>query len=100
MQKTNGKRDKPPGDFGLAVNCGYSMQLFRTLFPAAALAFFITMGGCDSASDKGISRNSVDSGAVLAQKFCVSCHAFADPSLLSADVWKESVLPNMGPRLG
>ncbi len=88
--------------FGLAVNCGHSMQLLRKFISAGTLAFLLSLlvAGCDGRSGNGISRESVDSGAVLAQKYCVSCHAFADPSLLSATLWKESVLPNMGPRLG
>lgn len=40
------------------------------------------------------------SGEQLAYAYCQQCHQFADPSLLSAQVWTEGVLPQMGYRLG
>jgi hypothetical protein len=40
------------------------------------------------------------SGEQLAYAYCQQCHQFADPELLSAEVWKEGVLPKMGYRLG
>ena len=43
---------------------------------------------------------SIHSGEALAKKYCQSCHAFPDPSLLDVKSWEEGVLPNMGPRLG
>lgn len=41
-----------------------------------------------------------ESGEKLARKYCSSCHMFPSPSLLDKKTWKESVLPNMGLRLG
>ena len=40
------------------------------------------------------------SGEQLAYAYCQQCHQFADPKLLSAEVWTEGVLPKMGHRLG
>jgi len=40
------------------------------------------------------------SGEQLAYAYCQQCHQFAAPSLLSAQVWTEGVLPQMGYRLG
>lgn len=39
-------------------------------------------------------------GEQLAYAYCQQCHQFAGPELLSADVWTQSVLPQMGYRLG
>jgi len=51
-------------------------------------------------SHKQISDSSVESGEILAKKYCQSCHAFPEPSLLDVNSWENGVLPNMGPRLG
>jgi FG-GAP-like repeat len=39
-------------------------------------------------------------GEDLAKQYCSSCHLFPEPKLLDKKTWKESVLPNMGWRLG
>lgn len=39
-------------------------------------------------------------GEKLAKQYCGSCHMFPSPFLLDKKTWKESVLPNMGWRLG
>jgi hypothetical protein len=41
-----------------------------------------------------------DEGEVLAESWCAACHDFPPPELLSKSVWDETVLPNMGRRLG
>lgn len=46
------------------------------------------------------SFNSLDSGKLLAQKYCQGCHLLPDPSLLDKKTWVNSVLPNMALRLG
>ena len=51
-------------------------------------------------SHKQIPTDSVEAGEALAKKYCQSCHAFPQPSLLSVEAWEKGVLPNMGPRLG
>ncbi|MFP4094874.1 MAG: FG-GAP repeat domain-containing protein [Cyclobacteriaceae bacterium] len=40
------------------------------------------------------------SGEQLAYAYCQQCHQFADPQLLSTEVWTKGVLPKMGHRLG
>ncbi|SFP61670.1 FG-GAP repeat domain-containing protein [Parafilimonas terrae] len=44
--------------------------------------------------------SSIKKGKILAETFCQSCHSLPDPSLLTAGVWENGVLPAMGPRLG
>jgi hypothetical protein len=44
--------------------------------------------------------NLEDPGKELAAIYCVSCHKFPDPKSLDKATWKNSVLPNMGLRLG
>ena len=43
---------------------------------------------------------NIESGKLLAVKYCQSCHLLPDPSLLNAKMWEEGVLPAMGPHLG
>ncbi|MCB0629280.1 MAG: hypothetical protein KDD15_06105, partial [Lewinella sp.] len=47
-----------------------------------------------------VSDTSIASGAVLAEKYCQSCHLLPSPDLLDKKTWVENVLPNMGARLG
>ena len=39
-------------------------------------------------------------GKQLALKYCQNCHIFPEPELLDKKMWLNSVLPNMGLRLG
>ncbi len=47
-----------------------------------------------------VSLSSIAAGEKLSTKYCQSCHALPDPSLLDTESWEKGVLPNMGPRLG
>lgn len=40
------------------------------------------------------------SGEQLAYAYCQQCHQYTEPALLSAEVWTQGVLPQMGYRLG
>lgn len=40
------------------------------------------------------------SGKILAERYCQMCHMFPEPGLLDKNTWENSVLPNMGMRLG
>lgn len=51
-------------------------------------------------SHKDVPLSSIEKGEALAAKYCQSCHALPDPSLLDAKTWEKGVLPQMGPRLG
>ena len=68
------------------------------------LIFLCCIYSCDpynrNQSHKQIPTDSVAAGEVLAKKYCQSCHAFPEPSLLDVNSWEKGVLPNMGPRLG
>src|SRR5260221_1636080 len=35
-----------------------------------------------------------------AEKYCGSCHAFPDPSLLPKNIWRDNILPQMAFRMG
>lgn len=41
-----------------------------------------------------------DKGKKLASVYCATCHKLPDPKSLDKSTWKNSVLPNMGLRLG
>ena len=43
---------------------------------------------------------SGQSGEVLAQLYCGSCHLYPEPALLDKKSWTHELLPNMGARLG
>ncbi len=47
-----------------------------------------------------VSLSSIKAGRALARKYCQSCHALPDPTMLDTRSWEKGVLPNMGPRLG
>jgi len=51
-------------------------------------------------SKKSIVPDSVLSGKQLASQYCSSCHLFPEPALLDKKTWVNSVLPNMGYRMG
>lgn len=52
------------------------------------------LGSCTSeAPDRSTDRQ-------LAETYCTGCHAFPEPDLLSARVWRKNVLPLMGAFLG
>ena len=63
---------------------------------------FLLLIGLSAALVSGISINVLEptKGEKLAKQYCGSCHLFPSPFLLDKKTWKESVLPNMGWRLG
>ncbi len=63
---------------------------------------FFLLAGLFTALVSGISihRHEPSKGEKLAKQYCGSCHMFPSPFLLDKKTWKESVLPNMGWRLG
>ncbi|WP_439557198.1 FG-GAP repeat domain-containing protein [Dyadobacter sp.] len=44
--------------------------------------------------------DSIAEGRQLAKNYCVRCHLFPESALLDKSTWINSVLPNMGQRLG
>lgn len=68
---------------------------YRILFTAlACLAVMIFTGAAFT------STSMPGEGKDLAKTYCSTCHLFPKPSLLDKKTWKETVLPNMGWRLG
>lgn len=51
-------------------------------------------------ADLQINYSDTLSGRQLAGQYCRACHLFPDPSSLDKATWVNSVLPNMGLRLG
>lgn len=47
-----------------------------------------------------VSKNKQQNRAQIAKKYCSNCHLFPDSTLLSKKIWLESVLPEMGHRMG
>ncbi len=55
------------------------------------ICLLITITACNTPEEKAAS---------VAKKYCGSCHAFPDPSLLDKKTWEEGVLPQMAFRMG
>jgi hypothetical protein len=64
----------------------------------------LVLGACQqeakNKSHADVNDASIRAGRKLAGKYCRSCHLLPEPGQLDAKHWKESVLPQMGPRLG
>ncbi|MFZ9213993.1 MAG: hypothetical protein ACO21S_02340, partial [Sediminibacterium sp.] len=60
--------------------------------------FSIIVSALFSFTSKIVPTNTT--GEALAKQYCGSCHLYTAPDLLDKKTWKESVLPNMGWRLG
>jgi hypothetical protein len=73
-------------------------------FFLATTAFSLKKENVGGSKYKSIPGNdaldSTTSGRQLALKYCQSCHLFPEPALLDKKTWVNSVLPNMGLRLG
>lgn len=54
----------------------------------------------DTTIKKKIVFSDTLTGRQLAEEYCQRCHILPDPSLLDKNTWANSVLPNMGRRLG
>ena len=68
------------------------------------LSFIITVAvlisGFKVCTSKNPCTNNAFTGEELARIYCATCHIFPEPALLDKATWKQSVLPNMGWRLG
>jgi hypothetical protein len=76
------------------------LNLHKYIIILAGLLTFSCKQFNRNQSHKEISNASITEGESLAKKYCQSCHALPDPSLLDEKSWETGVLPNMGPRLG
>ncbi len=67
-----------------------------------AVSFSILVSTFNSCSSNNAVNNVTDTliaGRQLAQKYCVSCHQFSEPSLLDKKTWEQGVLPAMAQQL-
>ena len=55
------------------------------------LLLLVVLGSCSTPEEKS---------ETLARKYCASCHAFPDPSLLDKTTWEKDVMPQMAFRMG
>lgn len=76
------------------------MRAIKSIYLSIFVSFLLI--GLSAALVSGISVNGFEptKGEKLAKKYCGSCHLFPSPFLLDKKTWKETVLPNMGWRLG
>ena len=51
-------------------------------------------------SQRPASASPAQEGEALARRYCQSCHLFVEPSLLPQHVWRDTIIPRMGARLG
>lgn len=79
----------------------------RAALLPACIVLSIVMAGCGqqqayvkNAAHQTTPDESIQRGQKLAVQYCQSCHMLPQPALLSAKVWEDGVLPQMGPRLG
>jgi len=72
----------------------------RHIYYNIIIAFLLTGLLLSLVSGISINRHEPSRGEKLARQYCGSCHLFPSPFLLDKKTWKESVLPNMGWRLG
>lgn len=70
----------------------YRVTLYLMKFSIVVIPLLIAACNVSSVKNK--------EGALLAEKYCASCHLFPEPGLLPGQIWKEGVLPEMGLRLG
>lgn len=63
----------------------------RSLSCGFVLLNLVTLFSCTTPEEKS---------ETLARKYCASCHAFPDPSLLDKKTWKKDVMPQMAFRMG
>ena len=70
-------------------------------FPLLCLFYFLNISGQSAEYVEIIPVNeNQEEGKKLASVYCATCHKLPDPKSLDKSTWKNSVLPNMGLRLG
>jgi len=77
------------------------------LLQACMVGLCVVTAGCGqqqayvkNSTHQATPDESIQRGEKLAAQHCQSCHMLPSPALLSAKVWEDGVLPQMGPRLG
>ncbi len=81
--------------------------LYCSLFSISVIgSIFFSCGEPSRGSERGDSQAisgadaRLSDGSKLAEIHCSTCHLFPEPGQLDRRTWTESVLPNMGARLG
>lgn len=83
------------------------LEMPAVLFLLAALMFAIHAVAAEDPFPRAIitqQMTDTDAGATpgrrYALRYCQSCHLFTEPDLLPRSVWRDTMLPRMGVRLG
>jgi hypothetical protein len=79
-------------DYMMTVAARVKRSTRTCLLPVVLALVWLSPTGCN--------RPHKADGEQLAHKYCASCHAFPEPSLLDKKTWETGVLPQMAPRLG
>jgi hypothetical protein len=74
--------------------------MFLRLFFLLIIVSFVSCSGEKKAEKYTPPKPSNQSGKMLSQTYCGSCHQVPDPTLLDKATWESSVLPKMAQRLG
>jgi hypothetical protein len=79
-------------------------RLKALLFSLVISAGFCAITSCHHESKNktfpDVPDERIAHGRELAKVYCQSCHVLPDPSLADANTWLNSIMPQMGPRLG
>jgi len=85
----------------------HSLLAGAIFFAACMVGAGVVLTGCGqqntyvkNSTHQTTPDESILHGEKLATQYCRSCHMLPAPGLLSAKVWEDGVLPQMGPRLG
>jgi hypothetical protein len=92
-------KNKRPGLLSLILWSLFALILLLSIYCAGNSGKHKEPGSSDSASAVN-SETLISQGERLALNYCQRCHLFVQPSLLDKKTWTNSVLPNMGWRLG
>lgn len=81
-----------------------SKKTRSVFFVAMALSgfasiLFSVISSCNNSDPKMNAADSLVVGRQLAQKYCVSCHQFPEPTLIDKKTWEIGVLPAMAEQL-
>ncbi|MFI5156236.1 MAG: FG-GAP repeat domain-containing protein [Chitinophagales bacterium] len=75
-------------------------RFIRILYLLSGFGFVYSSISCHDSNGAKSVPSTIEAGKLLAHQYCQSCHIFPEPSLIDKSTWTNSVLPNMGPRLG
>src|SRR5579862_2331032 len=86
------------------VSSMWKNALYKNILSLILLCLLVFSPGCKSyhrnKTHPEITDADIRKGESLSILYCQGCHSLPDPSLLDSKHWEETLLPNMGPRLG